>query len=93
MEVYAAPVDIKGEFPSAITLFPNRTSSEIEIIGYEYLCGAHGEEIIKKVSVVSENVLETFRFLPPTPWTPMPPIRMVYHGTMELFLIHHYSKP
>jgi len=35
------------------------------VIDYEYLSGAHGEEVIKEVSVASENVLETFRFLPP----------------------------
>jgi hypothetical protein len=34
-------------------------------INYEFLSGAHGEEVIKEVSVASENVLETFRFLPP----------------------------
>jgi hypothetical protein len=37
------------------------------VIYYEYLSGAHGEKVIKKVSVASENVLETVRFLPPTP--------------------------
>ena len=35
------------------------------VIDYEYLPGAHGEEVIKEVSVASENVLETFRFLTP----------------------------
>jgi hypothetical protein len=35
------------------------------VIDYEYLSGAHGEELIKEVSVASENVIETFRFLPP----------------------------
>jgi hypothetical protein len=35
------------------------------VIDYEFLSGAHGEEVIKEVSVASENNLETFRFLPP----------------------------
>jgi hypothetical protein len=35
------------------------------VIDYEYLLGARGEKVIKEVSVASENVLETFRFLPP----------------------------
>jgi len=43
------------------------------VIDYEYLSGAHGEEVIKEVSVASENVLEAFRFLPPTPWRFMAP--------------------
>jgi len=90
VEVYAAPVGIKGEFPSAITLFANCTSNEMEVvIDYEYLSGAHSEEVIKEVCVASENVLETFRFLPPTPWTPMDLTRMLSPGTMELLLIHH----
>jgi hypothetical protein len=38
------------------------------VIDYEYLSGKHVEEVIKGVSVASENVLKTFRFLPPTPW-------------------------
>jgi hypothetical protein len=37
------------------------------VIDYEYLSGAHGEEVIKEVSVASETVLDTFRFLPPYP--------------------------
>jgi len=37
---------------------------EVDIY-YEYLSGAHGEEVIEELSVASENVLETFRFLPP----------------------------
>ena len=41
------------------------------VIDYEYLSGAHGEDVIKELTVASEKVLETFRFLPPTPWTPM----------------------
>jgi hypothetical protein len=65
VEAYTAPVGIKGEFPSAITLFANCTSSEMKVvIDYEYLSGAHGEEVIKEVSVPSENVIETFLFLP-----------------------------
>ena len=34
------------------------------VIDYEYLTGAHGEEVIKQLSVASENVHEKFRFLP-----------------------------
>jgi hypothetical protein len=36
------------------------------VIDYEYLLGAHSEEVPKKVSLASENV-DTFRFYPPTP--------------------------
>ena len=65
MEAYAAPVGIKGEIPSAIALFANCTSSEMEVvIYYGYLSVVHGEEVINEVSVASENVPETFRFLP-----------------------------
>ena len=35
------------------------------VIDYEYLSGAHCEEVNKEISVASENALETFRFLPP----------------------------
>jgi hypothetical protein len=35
------------------------------VIDYETLIGAHGEEVIKEVSVAGENVLDTFLFLPP----------------------------
>jgi hypothetical protein len=66
VEVHAAPVSIKGEFPNAITLLANYTWREMEVvIIYEYLSGAHGEEVIEEVSVSSENVRETFLFLPP----------------------------
>jgi len=34
------------------------------VIDYEFLSGALDEEVIKDVSVASENILETFRFLP-----------------------------
>jgi len=40
------------------------------VIDYEYFLGAHGKEVIKEISVASEGVQETFRFLPPIPWTP-----------------------
>jgi len=53
----------------------------------ETLYGAHGEEVVKEVSVVGEYVQETFRFLPPYAMEP--------HGSnlqgspvmMALFLI------
>jgi hypothetical protein len=62
----AASADIKGRFPSEITLFTPCTLSEMEVvINYEVLLGAHGEEVIKEVSVSAEDVHETFRFLPP----------------------------
>jgi len=65
VEAYAAPVGIKGELLSAITLFTNCTSNEMEVvINYKHLSGAHGEEVIKEDSVASENVFETFCFLP-----------------------------
>ena len=35
------------------------------VIDYEYLKGAHGEEVIKEISVAAENVLDSFLFLPP----------------------------
>jgi hypothetical protein len=35
------------------------------VIDYKYLLGTHGEEEIKELSVVSTDVRETFRFLPP----------------------------
>jgi len=35
------------------------------VIDYEYLLGAHGEEVIKELSVASKDVQETSRFLPP----------------------------
>jgi hypothetical protein len=35
------------------------------VIDYEVLLGAHLEEVIKEISVASEDALETFRFLPP----------------------------
>lgn len=35
------------------------------VIDYESLIGAYGEEVIKELSVASEGVLETFRFLSP----------------------------
>jgi len=85
---------INGEFPNAITLFANCTSGEMDVvIDYECLSGAHGEDVIKELSVASEKVLNTFRFLPPTPWTPMDLTRAASHGTTELLLIHHYSRP
>jgi len=44
VEAYAAPVGIEGEFPSAITLFANCTSSEMQVvIDYEYLSEAYRE--------------------------------------------------
>ena len=68
MEVYAAPVGIKGEFPRAVTLLATCTPSEMEaVFDYEYLSGAHDKAVIKEVSVAAENVLETYRFLPPPP--------------------------
>jgi len=36
----------------------------MEVVDYEYLSGAQGEEVIKEISVASGNVLETFGFLP-----------------------------
>ena len=49
-----------------VNLFANCTSNEMEVvIDYEYLSGAHCEEVMKVLSVASENVRETFRFLPP----------------------------
>jgi len=66
VEVYAAPVGIKGEFPRAVTLLATCTPSEMEaVFDYEYLSGAHDKAVIKEVSVAAENVLETYRFLPP----------------------------
>jgi len=35
------------------------------VIDYEYLSGAHGEDVIKELSVASKDVQETFCFLPP----------------------------
>jgi len=44
------PAGKRGQFPSAITLFANSTSSKMEVvIDYENLSGAHGEEVIKEV--------------------------------------------
>jgi hypothetical protein len=61
VEAYAAPVGIKGEFPLAVTLLATCTPSEMEaVFDYEYLSGAHDEELIKEVFVASENVLETY---------------------------------
>jgi len=34
------------------------------VIDYEYLSGARGEAVLKKVSVAAENVIDSFRFLP-----------------------------
>jgi hypothetical protein len=34
------------------------------VIDYEYLTGARGEEVHNEVSVASENVIDTFQFLP-----------------------------
>ena len=66
MEANAASASIKGKFRSGITLFTHSTWSEVEVvIDYEYLSVAEGEEVIKELSVASENVHETFRFLPP----------------------------
>jgi hypothetical protein len=33
------------------------------VIGYEYLTGARGEKVSKKIAIVSENSIESFRFL------------------------------
>ena len=63
------------------------------VIDYEYLSGTHGEEVIKELSVASEDVQETFRFLPPTAWIPIAANKTVYAGTTRVLLIHHYSKP
>jgi hypothetical protein len=38
------------------------------VIDYETLEGAHGEDIVKELSIAAGNVLETLRFLPPTTW-------------------------
>ena len=62
------------------------------VIDYEYLSGALGEEVIKEVSVASENVLETFHFLTLYFMDPMILTVAVSRGTTEL-LLHHYSKP
>jgi len=35
------------------------------VIDYESLYGAHGEEVLKEVSVADKNVEETYRFVPP----------------------------
>jgi len=35
------------------------------VIDYETLKGAHGEDVVKELSIAAGNVLETFRFLPP----------------------------
>jgi hypothetical protein len=35
------------------------------VIDYEFLTRARGEEVPKEVSVVSENSIDTFCFLPP----------------------------
>jgi hypothetical protein len=35
------------------------------VIDYKYLKGARGEEVPKEVSVASEKVIDTFRFLHP----------------------------
>jgi len=45
------------------------------VIDYEYLSGAHGEEVVKELSVASYNVLEKFRILIPYP--------MDAHGSTE----------
>jgi hypothetical protein len=37
------------------------------VIDYEYLTGARGEEVPKEVAVSSENSIEKFLFLHPTP--------------------------
>jgi len=37
----------------------------VAVIDLETLYGAHGDEVIKEVSVVGEYVQEIFRFLPP----------------------------
>jgi hypothetical protein len=56
----------KGKFRIVITLFVHCTWSEMEaVIDYECLLGAHGEDVIKEVAVVSEDALETYRFFPP----------------------------
>ena len=70
MEAYVALVGIKVEFSRTLTLFATCTPSEMEaVIDYEYLSGVSDEEVIKEVSMAAENVLETSRFLPPTPWS------------------------
>jgi hypothetical protein len=40
------------------------------VMDYEYLTGARGEEVPKEVSVASENVIDTFRFLTPYSMNP-----------------------
>jgi len=40
------------------------------VIDYEYLTGARGETVLKEVSVAAENVIDTFRFLPPYSMNP-----------------------
>jgi hypothetical protein len=45
------------------------------VIDYKYLTGAHGEPVVNELSVAAEDVLETFRFLPPYPMDP--------HGSKE----------
>jgi hypothetical protein len=67
-EVRAVSASIKGEFTLTLTLFSFRTPIIMEVvIDYEYLTGARGEEVPKEVSVASEKVIDSFRFLPPTP--------------------------
>jgi hypothetical protein len=91
VEVNAAPVGIKASC-QALLHYLQTTSSEMEVIDYEYLSGSLSEEVIKEVSVASENVLETFRFLPLYFMDPMILTVPVSRGTTEL-LLHHYSKP
>ena len=66
MEDNAVPTGIKGRFAVRIILFTDYTLIIMEVvIDYEYLSGAHGEAVLKEVSVASENVIDSFRFLPP----------------------------
>jgi len=63
------------------------------VIDYEYLSGTHGKEVIKELSVASKDVQETFHFLPPTAWTPIVASKTESVGSMEVLIIHRYSKP
>jgi hypothetical protein len=61
VEDNAVPGGIKGRFTGTITVFTDCTLTVMEVvIDYEYLSGARGD-VIKEVSLASENVIDTFR--------------------------------
>jgi len=65
VEDNAVSAGIKGRFTGTITPFTDCTLTVMEVvIYYEYLSGVRGEEVLKEVSLASENFIDTFRFYP-----------------------------